>query len=334
MAEPRGSSPMMSPRTLGQSNDLPQIIAHRGYKARFPENTLSAFKGAIAAGCHALEMDVHVSRDGVVVMSHDLSLERCYGVDRQIPDCDWDYLSTLRTVREPHEPMPRLKDVLEYLAAPELDEVWVLLDFKLTNDASRILPLLAETIKSVPPARRPWRERIMLGCWLPYYFPLCKEYLPGFRVVLNTPNTGLAQRVLRDPTTAHVHLNVLQHALLYLGPKLITTAHRQQDDPDRQVFIWTPNSPKAMRRAIRLGVDGVITDDPDSFRQLCERWPEEDIPHRDEDRIGFREGIVLMLVTWLFRFLFWAIGPELLQKLLLRRTVLLKARVKDAGKKK
>lgn len=37
---------------------------------------------------------------------------------------------------------------------------------KLTNNASTIVPLIAETIKSVPPAGRPWRERIMLGCWL------------------------------------------------------------------------------------------------------------------------------------------------------------------------
>lgn len=55
---------------LGETNGLPQTIAHRGYRARFPENTLSAFKGAIAAGCHALEMDLQVSRDGVVVISH------------------------------------------------------------------------------------------------------------------------------------------------------------------------------------------------------------------------------------------------------------------------
>lgn len=210
------------------------------------------------------------------------------------------------------------------------DHAWMLAGKYLTSP----LPPAPPPKKKINPHCNVLYQIVLTESLQPYYFPLCKEYLPGFRVVLNTPNTGLAQRVLRDPTTAHVHLNVLQHALLYLGPKLITTAHRQQDDPDRQVFIWTPNSPKAMRRAIRLGVDGVITDDPDSFRQLCERWPEEDIPHRDEDRIGFREGIVLMLVTWLFRFLFWAIGPELLQKLLLRRTVLLKARVKDAGKKK
>jgi glycerophosphoryl diester phosphodiesterase len=49
---------------------LPQTIAHRGHKAAFPENTLGAFRGAVEVGSHAIETDVHLSKDGVVVLSH------------------------------------------------------------------------------------------------------------------------------------------------------------------------------------------------------------------------------------------------------------------------
>jgi glycerophosphoryl diester phosphodiesterase len=48
---------------------LPQAIAHRGYKAAYPENTMGAFKGAVEMGAH-IETDVHLSKDGVVVLSH------------------------------------------------------------------------------------------------------------------------------------------------------------------------------------------------------------------------------------------------------------------------
>lgn len=48
----------------------PQAIAHRGYKAKFPENTMGAFKGAVGVGADALETDIHLSKDGVVVLSH------------------------------------------------------------------------------------------------------------------------------------------------------------------------------------------------------------------------------------------------------------------------
>jgi len=48
----------------------PQCIAHRGYKAAWPENTMGAFKGAVEVGSHAIETDLHLSKDGVVVISH------------------------------------------------------------------------------------------------------------------------------------------------------------------------------------------------------------------------------------------------------------------------
>ena len=49
---------------------MPQTIAHRGYKAKHPENTMGAFKGAVAASADAIETDIHLSRDGKVVLSH------------------------------------------------------------------------------------------------------------------------------------------------------------------------------------------------------------------------------------------------------------------------
>ena len=49
---------------------LPQIIAHRGYKAIYPENSMAAFRAAVEAGVHCIETDVHVTRDDVVVLSH------------------------------------------------------------------------------------------------------------------------------------------------------------------------------------------------------------------------------------------------------------------------
>lgn len=49
---------------------FPQAIAHRGYKAKHPENTMAAFVGAVDAGAHAVESDIHLSKDNVVVLSH------------------------------------------------------------------------------------------------------------------------------------------------------------------------------------------------------------------------------------------------------------------------
>ncbi len=56
---------------------LPQAIGHRGFKAEFPENTMEAFRGAIEIGAHAVETDVHLSKDKVVVLSHASARSRC-----------------------------------------------------------------------------------------------------------------------------------------------------------------------------------------------------------------------------------------------------------------
>jgi phosphatidylglycerol phospholipase C len=57
-----------------EPGEPPINIGHRGFKAAYPENTMASFKGAVAAGAHAIETDLHLSKDGVVVLSHVSSL--------------------------------------------------------------------------------------------------------------------------------------------------------------------------------------------------------------------------------------------------------------------
>lgn len=62
--------------------------------------------------------------------------------------------------------MPRLQDLLEYLAKPGREYLWVLLDIKLDNDADKVMCLIGETIRSVAPsANRAWKDRVVLGVW-------------------------------------------------------------------------------------------------------------------------------------------------------------------------
>jgi phosphatidylglycerol phospholipase C len=180
---PPWAAPFIQALQRPDGSRLPQAIAHRGDKSKFPENTLAAFRSAVELGVHAVETDLHLTKDKVVVLSHvslgparggkrkrfgplghpglclvlvpavhtahtytythmaepdkpggdkkqDASLQRCFGIDKKIADCDWAYLQTLRTARAPHEPLPRLGDLLAYLARPENESIWVLLDIK------------------------------------------------------------------------------------------------------------------------------------------------------------------------------------------------------------
>lgn len=112
---------------------------------------------------------------------------RCFGIDKNIIDCEWSYIETLRTVAKPKQPMARLLDLLNYVASPGLEHIWVLLDLKvvpfwyfgssrrltieqLDNDGDDLMRLISETIAQAKPST-PWKERIVLGCWAVCCYP-------------------------------------------------------------------------------------------------------------------------------------------------------------------
>jgi len=274
-------------KKLKDGRQFPQTIAHRGFKAKHPENTMGAFEGAVCAGADAIETDIHLTKDGVVVLSHDATLKRCFGVDKKIIDCDWKEISDLPTLKEPYERMPRLQELLEYLARPGLEHLWVLLDIKLDNNSDDVMRLIASTIKSVSPGRRAWIDRVVLGCWAAKFLPLCEEYLPNFPITHIGFSTCYARRFLKVP---NVSFNMLQKIMMGpFGAKFLADVKAA----DRQIFLWTVNEKNMMGWSIRREVDGVITDDPETFKDICDNW-DDSVP---EEAITWRQ---YLFILWIY----------------------------------
>ena len=61
---------------FGESSARPLIAGHRGYKAKYPENTMLSYREALALGVDMLEIDLRLSRDGQLVMMHDATIDR------------------------------------------------------------------------------------------------------------------------------------------------------------------------------------------------------------------------------------------------------------------
>lgn len=114
---------------------LPKLIAHRGYAASYPENTLLAMRAAVEAGANYLEFDVQLSADKVPVLFHDHDLQRMCGQDGAIHEYP---LSRLRDFsasefarfgyRFVGNPITTLQEMIDYLA--ELPRVFVFLELK------------------------------------------------------------------------------------------------------------------------------------------------------------------------------------------------------------
>jgi tubulin gamma len=237
-------------------------------------------------------------------------LKRCFGRPEKIIDCDYEFLSKLRTLKEPHDAMPRLVDLLEYLKQPGLEDIWVMLDIKvcilsvlqqtsinvhrhtyrltknagkLDNDTETVMRLIALSIASVSPSpNRPWQSRILLGCWAAKYLPFCSKYLPGF------PITHIGISILYAShwrKVLNISFNMLQFTLMTPWGRSFT---RKAQRDNRPVFAWTVNAERHMRWDIRHGLDGVITDDPKRFLEIRREWRE-----------GMRDGNGLGVLMWL-----------------------------------
>ncbi|HOG08263.1 MAG TPA: glycerophosphodiester phosphodiesterase family protein [Syntrophales bacterium] len=96
-------------------------IAHRGYSSRYPENTLPAFEGAVAAGADMIELDVRLSRDGELVVIHDATIDRTSNGRGRMADLT---LAELRRFSYPNAmtafgrvPIPTLAEVIDRVGA-------------------------------------------------------------------------------------------------------------------------------------------------------------------------------------------------------------------------
>lgn len=101
----------------------PELVAHRGWASRFPENTLEGLAAAFEAGARYVEFDVQLSADGVPVLLHDATLDRTAGIAGCVHDLRWAVLSGVR-VGEPARFGSRFAEV----RLPSLDQALALLD--------------------------------------------------------------------------------------------------------------------------------------------------------------------------------------------------------------
>ncbi|KAI6781704.1 uncharacterized protein J7T54_003970 [Emericellopsis cladophorae] len=245
----------------GTRVSCPQNIAHRGYKASFPENTMGAFRGAVDVGAHAIETDLHLSKDGVVVLSHDATLKRCFGIDMRISECNWDFLATLRTLRDKNEGMPRLRDLLDLMNRPGMERLWILLDVK-----------------------EPWHHRVVLGLWNTVFLKAARRHLPEYPMVHISFYLPYSRHFLSIP---NLGFNIFQKVLVGKGGRRFM---QEAQERDRPVLAWTVNEERWMEWCIAQNetssllapeqtstvhgrmIDGVITDDPLLFSQVCDRY--------------------------------------------------------------
>jgi glycerophosphoryl diester phosphodiesterase len=256
---------------------VPIVYAHRGGSKLRPENTITAFDHGLSLGADGLEFDVHLSRDGVVVVHHDPTLERTTNGRGPLAALTADELARLDAgyhfgpPSPPESPaasagqpadrpyrglvggVPTLREVLQRYRDARL-----IIELKL-NDAD----LAHQTIDEIRAADAV--ERVALGSFGTRVLRAARAYEPRIPTGSSREETRLAlyrswvRWPVRRPPYREYQVPELAGSTRVVSPRFVRYAH----EADIVVKVWTVDEEADMRRLLAWGVDGIISDRPD-----------------------------------------------------------------------
>ena len=242
----------------------PLVFAHRGGCALGPENTIAAFDRGLAAGADGLELDVHLSADGVVVVCHDDTLDRTTkgsGLVRSMTaaqlsavDAGWRFADEQGgyPFRETGVGVPTLKAVLRRYNVPIIIEMKV--------DSAAMGQAVADEVKAAGAA-----DRVCAAGYGQRALDAARAALPQMATSACHPEVRLAvYRSLAGWPVRRVPYQVYQvperaGVIPVATRRFIRHAHAA----GLQVQVWTVDEEDDMRRLLEWGVDGLISNRPD-----------------------------------------------------------------------
>jgi len=280
------------------------LIAHRGGAGEGYENTILAFKKAVDIGTGMLELDVHLTKDGEVVVAHDFMLKRLTGVDKNIRDLNLAQLPVLKqnvpidfcpgqvfcdmSVGEEERKFPTLGLVLR-----EFPHTQVNIDLKDKNDVlvDRVNQIIVENSAE---------DRCVWGNFSASTTELCYSTNPRIGLLFSSlqfmklylmfytgllPFVDIKETHLEIPMPSvfldekfrskdgNVGLAKMSPWILRLIDWLLMSPQLFLHLEKRGVttYLWVLNNEDQFERAFNLGVQGVMTDFPRKLKQFLEK---------------------------------------------------------------
>ncbi|WVQ81598.1 hypothetical protein IAT38_003722 [Cryptococcus sp. DSM 104549] len=242
---------------------IPECWGHRGASASFPENTIASFVEACKAGADGLETDIHMTTDNVLVMFHDPELGRTTNGTGRIDKQPWaGVLEHVRTKEEPVQPIPMFTQLIELMLQPQNARVKLNLDLKVENDPVRLFSLMKSVLESYEGWQHRLAPRIILGIWHPSFIipaTTILPYLPRYAISMSIPQA-------RKYFFSHCHgFSIYYEALATAeGARF----RRECKAQGKKICVWTVNDKEEMRECARWGVESVISDKPELWREI------------------------------------------------------------------
>lgn len=239
-----------------------KVVGHRGAAGHAPENTMASFKKAIELGVDIVELDVHLSNDGVVVVHHDHSLDRTTTGKGEIRHHKWDQIKKLDagssfSERFENENVPTLEDVVKLCNK----KAEILIEIK---EGEKFYPEIEDKIIEIIRKYNAEKWCIIQSFRDDVIFRIHK-IAPDIRLQKLFAKKFCCLPVILDGKVSYFSFrkyhfvesfNILYK---YATKRFIDLAHKHS----KEVMVWTVNDQKDIDKMKSLGVDGIISDFPD-----------------------------------------------------------------------
>ena len=259
------AAPTDSPAEQLLKSARPLVIAHRGYSAIAPENTLPAFQRALAAGVDLVELDYHHSKDGVLVVSHDFTLDRTTDATNR-----WGGHG-LKVADRPLAELRELQAGL-WFKPPYPGATLPTLDEALTVIQNGGMTLIERKAGDAAAGVKLLRDRNLINRVVVQAFDW--DYLRDFRRLepqqvlgaLGPPSTRKGKKLEEmEKFLSPVWLDEIKSfgaPAVVWNKQVDAAAVKAAHERGLKVWIYTINDEATARGLLSLGVDGIITDNP------------------------------------------------------------------------
>ena len=260
---------------FAQFEQRPLVMAHRGGRALWPENTIYAFERAVELGVDVLEMDIHTTADGVPVVMHDDTVDRTTNGSGPIHSLT---LEELKELDAGYDWSPDDGQTFPHrgqgITVPTLEEVFaafpnVPLNIEIKQEEPSLVAPFCQLIRE-----HDMVERVLVASFHEETIDEFRTTCPDVATSTSTSETVVLfvlSRLFLEATygapAEAAQVPEYRSGLHVLAPRFIDAAHNR----GLEVHAWTINEGDDMQRMVSLGVDGIITDYPDRLLELLGR---------------------------------------------------------------
>lgn len=228
-----------------------KVLGHRGAPAYEPENTLGSFKKAIELGVDQIELDVHFSKEGELMVIHDEKLDRTTNGKGFVKDFTLTELKRLDAGKG--EEIPTLQEVIDLVKDKG---IFLQVELKELNMGKYVLDLIQ---------KNNFEERVMIISFLHEELRKIKELNPRVKtgILIGQGSIDPLKRLREIKADAAS----MRHTLV--SKRLVEQLHQN----NIELTVWVVNEPKDVRRMVGLGVDIIGTDKPDLVISELKKLP-------------------------------------------------------------